>query len=266
MTTSQPPGDGATQTINGLEFIRSGGHWLPAAGSWPCQHAAEPKTPEMLVAFLYRCLRDGASVPGEIEEHAIQAAAGGQDPVAYTNPHLEAYARALAGLFLRPKLDEMKTAAENRYDQLQRRQTPRWQSEDGATFDAAVMSKLVLDDIEKGVQRIQEVLNEEPVDDLTTDQAAEVASVAEALSKVVRGDPGCNDRNPVDDWVRAVRGLEGVERRPVNIVVIHRDGCAEGVHSMQARADADYVIEVTIDGNLKLVKDRYGDAELREYR
>lgn len=266
-TDARPPENGDTQEINGLKFVRSMGHWLPAAGSWPCQHAPDPKSPEALVSFLYRVLRDGAPQPADVENHAIQAATGGQAPIAFTNPHLEAYARSLAGLLLRPVLDDMKTAAENRYDQLQRQQgDTRWQSADGATFNAAVMSKMVLDDIERGVKRIQEMLNEEPVDDLSTDQAAEVASIAEALSKVVKGDPGCNDRSPVDDWVRAVRGLEGVERRPVNIVVIHRDGCAEGVHSMQARADADYVIEVTIDGNLKLVKDRYGDAELVEFR
>lgn len=119
-TDARPPENGDTQEINGLKFVRSMGHWLPAAGSWPCQHAADPKAPEALVAFLYRCLRDGAAAPSDIENHAIQAAAGGQDPVAYTNPHLEAYARSLAGLFLRPKLEDMTTAAENRVDQLKR--------------------------------------------------------------------------------------------------------------------------------------------------
>lgn len=70
---------------------------MPEPGQWPCQAKAD-YSHERLVAFLYRVIRDGASVPGEIEEHAIAVGVHSTSlaKVEYTNPHIEGYARALA--------------------------------------------------------------------------------------------------------------------------------------------------------------------------
>lgn len=71
---------------------------LPQPGEWPCQHRPAIK-PARLVAFLYVLLRDGAQSPGDVEQHAINA---GRTPelVVYTNPHIQAYAEAVAGYLL----------------------------------------------------------------------------------------------------------------------------------------------------------------------
>lgn len=75
---------------------------LPAPGDWPCQQNAD--NPEVdqcprLVSFLYVLLRDGAKAPGDVEQHAINAADGDAMPV-FTNPHLERYARSMAAHLL----------------------------------------------------------------------------------------------------------------------------------------------------------------------
>lgn len=78
---------------------------LPLPGhDWPCQTIPRSDLPPKLVAFLYRVLRDGASAPSDVEGHAIQAGRHTEDP-AYTNGHLEMYARALA-TYLVPVPDE----------------------------------------------------------------------------------------------------------------------------------------------------------------
>lgn len=71
---------------------------VPADGEWPCQHYPGSRSPfpPRIVPFLYRLLRDGATAPGDVENHAIQAGKSPEGTV-YTNPHLEAYARSLAG-------------------------------------------------------------------------------------------------------------------------------------------------------------------------
>lgn len=84
---------------NGRRFSPDG--LVPAPGDWPCQDDAA-SVPEPLVAFLYRVLRDGAGTPGEVEEHAIQALVK-EGPVAFTNPHLEWYARSLASALTVPR-------------------------------------------------------------------------------------------------------------------------------------------------------------------
>lgn len=76
---------------------------VPADGEWPCQFDptadTAPDLPPRLVAFAYRLLRDGAPSPGDVENHAIQSEGCGAD-TSYTNPHLHAYARALAGFLV----------------------------------------------------------------------------------------------------------------------------------------------------------------------
>lgn len=75
---------------------------LPGPAGWPCQ--AKVRTEhghERLVAFMYRLLRDGASAPSDVEEHAIAVGVHeGTRPVHYTNAHLEAYARSLSNYLL----------------------------------------------------------------------------------------------------------------------------------------------------------------------
>lgn len=68
---------------------------IPPAGEWPCQALPEGDLPVRAVAFMYRLLRDGASGPGDVEGHLLQARLhdGEGDPL-YTNCHLEMLARA----------------------------------------------------------------------------------------------------------------------------------------------------------------------------
>lgn len=77
---------------------------VPKDGEWPCQFDptsdTAPDLPPRLVAFLYRLLRDGAAAPGDIENHAIQATGAEDGHVTYTNAHIEAYARSLAGFLV----------------------------------------------------------------------------------------------------------------------------------------------------------------------
>lgn len=79
-------------------------HDLPEQGEWPCQRPPmEDPENERLVAFLYRLVRDGAKSPGDVEQHAL--AVRNYHPftdgaVAYTNSHLEAYARSMASFLL----------------------------------------------------------------------------------------------------------------------------------------------------------------------
>lgn len=71
--------------------------YVPPPGQWPCQHypGSRSSLPPRLVSFLYLLLRDGAQAPGDVEQIAIHVTdAGGET---FTNPHLEQYARALAG-------------------------------------------------------------------------------------------------------------------------------------------------------------------------
>lgn len=70
----------------------------PAEGQWPCQHRPAIR-PIRLVAFLYVLLRDGASAPGDVEQHAINAGRSPEGTV-FTNPHVQAYAESLAGYLL----------------------------------------------------------------------------------------------------------------------------------------------------------------------
>lgn len=69
----------------------------PADGAWPCQEKPPPgwAPPNRLQAFLYVLLRDGATAPGDVEQHAINAGRSPSD-TKFTNPHLTAYARSLA--------------------------------------------------------------------------------------------------------------------------------------------------------------------------
>lgn len=68
---------------------------IPPAGEWPCQALPEGDLPVRAVAFMYRLLRDGATGPGDVEGHLLQARLhdGEGDPL-YTNCHLEMLARA----------------------------------------------------------------------------------------------------------------------------------------------------------------------------
>lgn len=69
---------------------------LPDDGDWPCQQrpVTDAEADPRLVAFMYRLLRDGATCPGAVEEHAIQARKHDAAPD-YTNCHIELYARSL---------------------------------------------------------------------------------------------------------------------------------------------------------------------------
>jgi hypothetical protein len=66
---------------------------VPPDGEWPCQMTPRGDLPVRLVAFMYRLLRDGASGPGDVEGHLLQAGLHDEDP-RYTNCHLEMLARA----------------------------------------------------------------------------------------------------------------------------------------------------------------------------
>lgn len=76
---------------------------VPAPGDWPCQHdtthPAIDHTPR-LVTFLYLLARDGAKSPGDVEQLAINATDSDASMPAFTNPHLEQYARALTAHLL----------------------------------------------------------------------------------------------------------------------------------------------------------------------
>lgn len=82
--------------------VEEGSDRWPHDGEWPCQQQPiTVGTYPVLTAFLYRLLRDGAQSPGDVEGHAIQARLSDtREPTKYTNPHLEAYARALAASLL----------------------------------------------------------------------------------------------------------------------------------------------------------------------
>lgn len=66
----------------------------PTDGNWPCQTTPDTGLPPRLVAALYVLMRDHVH-PGDLEQVAIHVTAH-TEPAAFTNPHLEAYARALA--------------------------------------------------------------------------------------------------------------------------------------------------------------------------
>lgn len=61
---------------------------------WPCRATPNPLPPPRLHAFLYRLLRDGATAPGDVEQIALDVSDHNAD-ARFTNPHLDAYARAL---------------------------------------------------------------------------------------------------------------------------------------------------------------------------
>jgi hypothetical protein len=70
---------------------------------WPCRHypGSRHGLPPRLVGFLYALLRDGAESPGDVEQLAINVRDIRPAPgTVYTNPHLESYARSLAGYML----------------------------------------------------------------------------------------------------------------------------------------------------------------------
>lgn len=67
---------------------------------WPCRKPPALHPPLRLHAFLYRLLRDGASAPGDVEQIALDVTQH-TDAVTFTNPHLDAYARALVTHLLR---------------------------------------------------------------------------------------------------------------------------------------------------------------------
>lgn len=69
---------------------------VPAPG-WPCQTESKEELPPRLVATLYRLLRDYIQ-PGDLEQVMLDVHP--VDDVAYTNPHLEALARAHASYLL----------------------------------------------------------------------------------------------------------------------------------------------------------------------
>lgn len=75
---------------------------VPEPGEWPCQQRplTDAEVSPRLVAFLYRLLRDGASAPSDVEEHAIQAGLSDSMPH-FTNCHMELYARSLAAHLLK---------------------------------------------------------------------------------------------------------------------------------------------------------------------
>lgn len=64
----------------------------PKDGDWPCQTTAQP-TRERLVAVLYRLMRDHVPT-GVIEQLLLDIR--DEEEFDFTNPHLEALARALA--------------------------------------------------------------------------------------------------------------------------------------------------------------------------
>lgn len=68
----------------------------PDAIDWPCRHPPVEGN-HRLVAFLYVMLRD-TEAPGDIEQRCLNLL-GNPSKSAWglTNPHLEAYAKALAG-------------------------------------------------------------------------------------------------------------------------------------------------------------------------
>lgn len=70
---------------------------VPEKGEWPCQHmpVTDEQADPRMVAFFYRLLRDGATSPGDIENHAIQARLHGKEWPEFTNCHLEMLARSL---------------------------------------------------------------------------------------------------------------------------------------------------------------------------
>lgn len=67
---------------------------IPTDGNWPCQTTPDTGLPPRLVAALYVLMRDHVH-PGDLEDVAINVSSYDGDPT-FTNPHLEAYARALA--------------------------------------------------------------------------------------------------------------------------------------------------------------------------
>lgn len=82
-------------TEDGLVLSLARTAQIPAPGEWPCQTQHRPELYGVrLHAFLYVLLRDGAKAPGDIEQNAINAAAGPHFD--FTNPWIESYAHALA--------------------------------------------------------------------------------------------------------------------------------------------------------------------------
>lgn len=96
------PGMRGVLRRQGEEIRRALGEAPPVqSADWPCRHfpgSVEPFPPR-LVAFLYVLLRDGASAPGDVEQHGLNVRKA-DDGLIYTNPHLESYARSLAGFLL----------------------------------------------------------------------------------------------------------------------------------------------------------------------
>lgn len=96
------PGMRGVLRRQGEEIKRALGEAPPVeSADWPCRHfpgSVEPFPPR-LVAFLYVLLRDGARAPGDVEQHGLNVRKA-DDGLIYTNPHLESYARSLAGYLL----------------------------------------------------------------------------------------------------------------------------------------------------------------------
>lgn len=63
---------------------------------WPCNTgpAARDERSDRLVSFLYVLLRDGATAPGDVEQHALNVRKA--NDTVFCNQHLESYARSLA--------------------------------------------------------------------------------------------------------------------------------------------------------------------------
>lgn len=70
---------------------------VPAQGEWPCQHQPPEQPPPRLIDFLYLLVRDLS--PADIEQMALQVRHATPE-TSFTNRHLAAYARSLAGYLL----------------------------------------------------------------------------------------------------------------------------------------------------------------------
>lgn len=78
----------------------------PGSPDWPCRHypGSRRPFPPRLLDFLYVLLRDGAQAPGDVEQLALNVK-DSTPGTQFTNPHLEMYARSLAGYLLNHEED-----------------------------------------------------------------------------------------------------------------------------------------------------------------
>jgi hypothetical protein len=76
---------------------------------WPCQTPPQETVPVRLVAALYLLLRDHVH-PGDMEDTLLKVADYDADSViGYTNPHLEALARAHATFLLNATRENVRS-------------------------------------------------------------------------------------------------------------------------------------------------------------